>query len=167
MLAVSMKENDRCHISLWSLANQVQPNGSIDLKTVVNILAWSPNGAILAAACDNHSVQLWDASDRRLTRTLTGHKRGVTAVAFSTDGRTIASGDGRTIKLWHAATGREMLTLYRDIKLGDPLRLLAFTGDGSRLLAADEGGRVQIFLAPPLDQTDGPGSTGLISGNVP
>jgi WD40 repeat protein len=69
-------------------------------------------------------------------------------VAFSPDGHTLASGDGRTIKLWQASTGREMITVYQEIKLGDPLRWLTFTPDGTRLIAADEGGRIQIFLGP-------------------
>lgn len=71
-------------------------------------------------------------------------------MAFSADGQTLASSDGRTIKLWHMPTRRQMLTLYTEAKIGDPVRWLAFTREGTRLLAADEGGRVQIFLAPPL-----------------
>jgi hypothetical protein len=49
-------------------------------------------------------------------------------------------------------TGRQLLTIYRDMKIGEDVRWLAFTHDGTRLLAADEGGRVQIFLAPPLEE---------------
>src|SRR5262249_55295271 len=102
----------------------------------------------------DHTLQLWDARAHLLLHTLEGHKLALAAVAFAPDGRTLASGDGRTIKLWHTVTGREMLTLYRDIRIGDPLRWLAFTRDGTFLLAADQGGRVQFFRAPPQDQLD-------------
>jgi len=138
-----------CVLELWSLA-RMRSAGTIAFETLVNGFAWSPDGSSLVAACEDHALQEWRVRDLRLTRTLTGHKRGVTAVACSPDGRTLASGDGRTIKLWQAATGREMITVYREIKLGDPLRWLAFTADGARLLAGDEGGRVQVFLGPPL-----------------
>jgi WD40 repeat protein len=122
--------------------------GEIQFAAGVNAIAWSPDGRLLAAACEDHTLQLWDVSAHRLERTLTGHKRGVTAVAFSPDGRTLASGDGRTIKIWQAHTGRETLTVFRDIKLGEPLRWLAFAPDGTQLLAAEETGRVQFFSAP-------------------
>jgi serine/threonine protein kinase/WD40 repeat protein len=135
-------------LELWQV-EKMRLAGTIAFQTSVNNLAWSPDSSSLATACNDHTVQLWDIRTRRLIRTLTGHKRGVAAVAFSPDGRTLASGDGRTIKLWQAMTGREMITVYHEIKLGEPLRWLAFTQDGSRLLAADEGGRVQMFLGPP------------------
>jgi serine/threonine protein kinase/WD40 repeat protein len=135
-------------VSWWSLGSSLQSRGRIEFPVVVNGVDLSPDGSSLAASCEDHTVQIWDVSSKRLVRTLAGHKRGVTAVAYAPDGRTLASGDGRTIELWHAQTGRELLTVYREIKLGAPLRWLAFSPDGTRLLAADEGGRVQSFLAP-------------------
>src|SRR5260370_34286975 len=50
--------------------------------------------------------------------TLRGHKAAVASVAFSPDGKALASGsvDG-TIKLWEVATGQERATLqgHRDV----------------------------------------------------
>jgi WD40 repeat protein/tRNA A-37 threonylcarbamoyl transferase component Bud32 len=136
-------------VTIWLLMDGVpRLIGAIDSTTTINELAWAPDDATIALACEDHTIQVWDAKQCRLLQTLEGHKLAVAAIAFSTDGRTLASGDGRTLKLWHSGTGREMLTIYSDSKIGDPLRWLAFTSDNTLLLAADQGGRVQFFRAP-------------------
>ena len=41
-------------------------------------------------------------------RTMTGHSREVTCVAYSSDGKQIVSGSYRLVKIWDAATGAEV-----------------------------------------------------------
>ena len=61
--------------------------------------------------CDG-TVKVWDAATGQETLTLKGHTGVVDSVAFSPDGKRLASasGDG-TVKVWDAATGQETLTL--------------------------------------------------------
>ena len=53
-----------------------------------------------------------DAPDRAARRVLTGHTRGVTAVAIAPDGTWLATASGdQSVRLWDVATGRERATL--------------------------------------------------------
>ena len=71
-------------------------------------------------------------------QTLEGHGNLVTSVAFSADSKLVVSGsDDRTIKIWDAATGREMQTLKGH---GDWVRSVAFSAD-SKLVVSGSGDR--------------------------
>ncbi|MFZ1042708.1 MAG: WD40 repeat domain-containing protein [Anaerolineales bacterium] len=69
--------------------------------------------------------------------TLLGHTGWVESVAFSPDGRILASGsDDRTIKLWRVSDGRLLQTLNEDLEGG--VTNVAFSPDG-RVLASGTG----------------------------
>ena len=55
--------------------------------------------------------QTFSATIRLIAATLTGHTDQVWSVAFSPDGRLLASGSYGEIRLWDVATGREVRTL--------------------------------------------------------
>jgi WD40 repeat protein len=88
---------------------------------------------------------------------LRGHQDFLFAVAYSPDGRTLASGgrDG-LLKLWHLPTQREVgtiLELPKEIQFAQ----LTFSADGSWLGASDTAGNLHLFHAPPpanLEATD-------------
>jgi len=45
-------------------------------------------------------VTMWDATSGQKTLTLNGHTRYVTSVAFSPDGKRLASSAGAEVKVW-------------------------------------------------------------------
>jgi WD40 repeat protein len=60
----------------------------------------------------DRTVKLWDAVTGQELATLKGHGDTVLSVAFSPDGKTLATGSGdHTVKLWRAAMEPEALVL--------------------------------------------------------
>ncbi len=65
--------------------------------------AWSPDSRMLAIStmADAGKIQLWEMATRRVRTELVGHQGNVNAVAFSPDGRWLASGSAdTTVLVW-------------------------------------------------------------------
>jgi WD40 repeat protein len=103
----------------------------------VDGVAFSPDGAIVAASCVARQVCLWSSEDGQLLRTLTGHPDYITSVAFSPDGQLLAAGGThRDIIVWRINDGQVVQRLQMDDHPHSSGRQLAFSPDGTYLAAA-------------------------------
>jgi peptide/nickel transport system permease protein len=159
-------------------------------------LAWSPDGALLAVGGDDGAIVLTAverggsagagagatarAGDARRLATLTGHERGVNALAFAPGGALLASaGDDRTVRLWEAGDGgwREAAVLRGHERL---VASLAFSPDGALLAsgsrdrtivlwdvaARKEAARLERHYLDVLALAFSPGGEFLASGSL-
>jgi WD40 repeat protein len=130
------------NVALWEVAGG-RLTAILDTHAGTRVLvAFSPDGSVLAAGGSDGKVRLWNAQTGQERAVLAGHQRAVTALAFSPDGRRIASGSwDHTIKLWRASATSNTI-----LRGGQPsIWRLAISACGSRLAVAGGDGSVGIW----------------------
>jgi WD40 repeat protein len=99
---------------------------------VVNSVAFSPNGKILASGSWDGTIRLWDVETGTELRTFKFEKTMVLSVAFSPDGSILACSGVGGVYLWDVATGRSL----NEFK-GGFVYSVAFSPNGSVLAIED------------------------------
>lgn len=140
-------------------------------RTWVTALAWSPDSGTLATVGGQTllyrpgEVRLWDPSSGKLRATLAGHETAVWCVAYSPDGKTLATGayDGQ-VKLWNAADGQAKGSFEPHKHW---VHAVAFSPDGKLLATGSEDATIKIWditTTPPQEKQTLKGHTAGITG---
>jgi WD40 repeat protein len=128
-------------ILLWDMETR-KPIGE-PLSSAATIVAFSPNGEVLASNGGDNAIILWDLKTRKpMGEPLSGHKSWITSVAFSSDGKMLASGSCEIspttlqcsqgeIILWNMATHQPIGQPFKGHSVG--VNSVAFSPDGKTL----------------------------------
>jgi len=134
---------------------------------LINTIAISPDGALLAAAIGNGEVRLWWRRDRRPAGLLYGHGAHIWSLAFSPDGQFLAGGgDDQRLRLWHVdrfvshGTGEMRFALQGHT---GAIHAVAFSPDGQFLASAGYDQIIRLWrVADGQLHCQLPGHTGCI-----
>lgn len=144
LLAVSPQNSS--DISLWDVSTPDRPVqlATFDAGNNPQVMAFSPDGRVIAVPTLADVVELWDVTvpdAPRLTTTLDGFDDDATTVAFDPDGRILAAGSAdRTVRLWNVEDSSAPRHVARIHGPRDAVYSLSFDPSGTRL-AAGVGGR--------------------------
>ena len=129
-------------------------------------VAFSPDGALLAVVGLEGVISLWDPATGKLARELRGPHKHTYAVAWSPDGKTLATseyhdkGEVGYVRLWDVAAGNGRLAV------GDTRGLvhrLAYTPDGKTLVSGDNCGVIRLWDAATGEERHAAGNAGPVS----
>ncbi len=121
----------------WTSARpELESSWQIDAGGHVISLAWSADGARLAAATADGPIQILEAGSGKLLHTLAGHRGGTAQVAFQPGvgaGRLVSAGCDGKIRVWDAFAGQDL----GDLEGGAPwVERVAFSPGGHYLASA-------------------------------
>ena len=106
-------------------------------------IVFSPDKITAATTYGNNNIILYDLNTQEVQTILTGHKKRVYSLSFSSDGKTLASGGlDKTIRLWTVATGEHKKTLRGHT---DQVTHILFTDDDETLISFGNDKMVRLW----------------------
>jgi RNA polymerase sigma factor (sigma-70 family) len=149
-------ENEGARI--WDIRSGKEVRWAVRAKIHHDRVALSPDGRYLATGGlvsnmrgsePDPQIHLWELASGQKVATLEGHKESTRGLAFSPDGRWLASCSGgyrtsndQTVRVWDVATGREVCRFEGHL---GAVNAVAFTPDGRSVVSGSDDATVLIW----------------------
>jgi WD40 repeat protein len=114
------------------------------VSDTVYCLTFSRDGSLLVCGTLDGSLHLLDIRNRRVKKTLRKHEGAVSGIAFSADGKTLASaGSDKRVVFWNAADWSVISTA----KTAFPVNCLAFSADAKFIAIGEDHDKMNLQIS--------------------
>ena len=132
--------DDQFSILLWKVSSRQLQFTLKGHNGEIKALVFTPDGKTLASGSKDGTIRLWDTTTGN--QIISFDSDLSTALAFSADGKTLASTHNKGIKLWDITTGSELRTLKGDIGI---CYALAFSAGSNILASGSHDGTILVW----------------------
>ena len=138
-------------VKLWAVRTGKLLRTLTGHSELARLVTFSPNGQSCVIGSLDGTIELWNPHNGKKLRTFSRPSggitsSGITSLAFSPDGQTLACGSGMAIQLWNPQTG-ERLRAFSSQSSGmtsSGTTSVAFSRDG-QTLASSSGTTIQLW----------------------
>jgi WD40 repeat protein len=146
---------------LWDITSQKEVQRFKAVSSGANVVAFSPDGRSILTGegpvdpvtqesewktfkSTDVAARLWDVASGKVIHEFTGHSEGVTSLAYSKSGQTVAVGslDG-TVNVWDVSSGKNLGTFTSEKK--ESITAIRISEDNSKVITGDDGGHVIVW----------------------
>jgi serine/threonine protein kinase/WD40 repeat protein len=150
---LAVQNSARTGVEIWDLETAKLAR-TFGHPSLVQGLAWGPDGKLLATACFDSRCYVWQVDSGVRQAVLEGHQAGALQVCFNRSGDLLASvGSDETTRLWDPGSGKMLLTSQgAALRFGPDDRLAFRLGFTMGIWQAEAARECRTFSDPPSPQ---------------
>jgi WD40 repeat protein len=121
-------------VKMWNVADGKEKFSVTAGKGSIQTGDFALDDKYIAIGTNTGAIVVWDVTTKQIHKTIEAHKGSIITLAFSVQGKMLASSSGvdKKIQVWDVATGENRATFMEPIS---PSFCLAFASDDKKVLA--------------------------------